>query len=144
MPPGANFQLLFHRLAQAFGSRIRPDARLWLVSPPPAQRLFGASAVTDALLKGGSEGFKVWAASGAGQKLGEFGKIVDVFDGFYQAFGHLLETGLQNFHDGLLFRENLPLLAALLATFLAALLAALLAAFLATFLAELLFECHSG
>ena len=44
----------------------------------------------------------------------------------------MLETGLQNFHDGLLFRENLPLLAASLATF------------LATFLAELLFECHNG
>ena len=34
-PPGANFQLLFLRLAQAFGSRIRPDARLWLVSLQP-------------------------------------------------------------------------------------------------------------
>jgi hypothetical protein len=28
-PLGANFQLFFLRLAQAFGSRIRPDARLW-------------------------------------------------------------------------------------------------------------------
>ena len=34
-PPGANFQLLFLRLAQAFGSRTRPDARLWLVSLQP-------------------------------------------------------------------------------------------------------------
>ena len=32
-PPGANFQLLFLRLAQAFGSRIRPDARLWFIFP---------------------------------------------------------------------------------------------------------------
>ena len=29
-PQGANFQLLFLRLAQAFGSRTRPDTRLWL------------------------------------------------------------------------------------------------------------------
>ena len=31
--PGANFQLLFLRLAQAFGSRTRPDARLWFMFP---------------------------------------------------------------------------------------------------------------
>ena len=31
-PPGANFQLLFLLLAQAFGSRIRPDTRLWFNS----------------------------------------------------------------------------------------------------------------
>jgi len=115
-------------------TRLALRANLWLLYlKDPAFSIvvkmpFEPTVLDHIALRGGSEGFEVWATGSAGQKLGESGKVVDVFDGFYQAFGHLLETGLQNFNNGLLLGVDLLLAASLLTAF----------------LTELLFECHNG
>ncbi len=72
-----------------FALRLHPSSSLSVLIrvirgsffPPSAQRLFG-SAVTDALLQCGSEGFEVWATGRAGQKLGESGKVVNALNQF--------------------------------------------------------------